>query len=181
MISKSISKWFQTLGPGLITAALVFGPSKLTITSKLGAEYGFGLIWIVPIAILFMSVFTTMSARIGLATNVSLLTSIKNKFGSTVSRIVGFGVFLVCISFQAGNAIGVGIAIGEMTATPTTPWVILFTALGIGLLFFRSFYKGLERAMFPLWGLFTNHTWFKNAKKFLNSSLKMEMTVLLVL
>ncbi len=150
MNSKSISRWFQTLGPGLITAALVFGPSKLTITSKLGAEYGFDLIWIIPIAILFMSVFTTMSARIGLATNVSLLKSIELKFGIPVARTVGIGVFLVCISFQAGNAIGVGIAIGEMTHTAAIPWVVLFTALGIGLLFFRSFYKVLEKAMIIL-------------------------------
>ncbi|WP_025764512.1 Nramp family divalent metal transporter [Dyadobacter tibetensis] len=150
MILRSLTKWMQTIGPGLITAALVFGPSKLTITSKLGAEYGFELIWIVPVAILFMVVFTTMSARIGLATDVSLLTSIRKKFGVFVSRTVGVGIFLVCISFQAGNAIGVGIAIGEMTSTSSTPWVLLFSACGISLLFFRSFYKVLERAMILL-------------------------------
>ncbi|HOA38287.1 MAG TPA: hypothetical protein PKJ36_07800, partial [Flavihumibacter sp.] len=38
-------KWVRSLGPGLITAALVFGPSKITITSKLGAEFGYALLW----------------------------------------------------------------------------------------------------------------------------------------
>ncbi len=143
-------RWLRTLGPGLITAALVFGPSKLTITSKLGAEYGFALLWIVPVAILFMSVFTTMAARIGLATEQSLLGSIRAKFGKAAAAVVGIGVFLVCISFQAGNAIGVGIAIGEMTGTAAAPWVVVFTAAGIGLLFFRNFYKALEKAMITL-------------------------------
>jgi len=119
-------RWLQTLGPGLITAALVFGPSKLTITSKLGAEYGFSLLWIVPIAVLFMIVFTTMAGRIGLATEQSLLSSIRERFGKAAATVVGIGVFLVCISFQAGNAVGVGIALGEMTHTDANPWIILF-------------------------------------------------------
>ena len=145
-----MTRWLRTLGPGLITAALVFGPSKLTITSKLGAEYGFALLWIIPIAILFMSVFTTMAARIGLATEHSLLSSIQSKFGKIAAAVVGIGVFLVCISFQAGNAIGVGIAIGEMTGTAAAVWVVVFTAAGVGLLFFRDFYKVLEKAMIAL-------------------------------
>lgn len=143
-------RWLSTLGPGLITAALVFGPSKLTITSKLGSEYGFSLLWIVPIAVLFMIVFTTMAGRIGLATEHSLLSSIKARFGKTIATVVGIGVFLVCISFQAGNAVGVGIAIGEMTHTAANPWIILFSLAGISLLFFRSFYKVLEKAMITL-------------------------------
>lgn len=148
--TNAITRWLQTLGPGLITAALVFGPSKLTITSKLGAEYGFSLLWIVPIAVLFMIVFTTMAGRIGLATEQSLLSSIKERFGKAAATVVGIGVFLVCISFQAGNAVGVGIAIGEMTQTAANPWIILFTLAGISLLFFRSFYKVLEKAMITL-------------------------------
>jgi manganese transport protein len=148
--TNAIVRWLSALGPGLITAALVFGPSKLTITSKLGAEYGFGLLWIVPIAVLFMIVFTTMAARIGLATEQSLLSSVRDRFGRATAMAVGIGVFLVCISFQAGNAVGVGIAIGEMTHSPANPWIVLFTLAGIGLLFFRSFYKVLEKAMIAL-------------------------------
>ena len=148
--SPALVRWLQTLGPGLITAALVFGPSKLTITSKLGAEYGFSLLWIVPIAVLFMIVFTTMAGRLGLATEQSLLSSIRERFGKAAATVVGIGVFLVSISFQAGNAVGVGIAIGEMSHTDANPWIVLFTLAGIGLLFFRSFYKVLEKAMITL-------------------------------
>ena len=59
-----LRKWFSVLGPGIITAALVFGPSKMTITSKLGAEYGYDLLWIVVVAIFFMTIFTSMGALI---------------------------------------------------------------------------------------------------------------------
>lgn len=140
-------KWLLTLGPGIITAALVFGPSKITITSKMGAVYGYSLLWIVVIAIVFMAVFTNMGERIGIANNKSLLTLIRDEWSKTVSVLIGIGIFLVATSFQAGNSIGVGISISEASNTSTTLWVIVLNLLGVLLLFFRGFYKILERLM----------------------------------
>lgn len=145
--------FFQTLGPGIITAALVFGPSKMTLTSKLGASYGYETLWLVVVAIFFMLIFTQMGARIGLSSDQSLLSLIRQKWGKAAGIVIGFGVFLVTTSFQAGNSIGVGIAVAEATDTPTWLWVLVFNLLGMGLLFFRSFYKTLEKLMIALVGL----------------------------
>lgn len=149
----NISSWLRSLGPGLIIAALVFGPSKMTITSKLGANYGFALLWIIVVAIFFMVIFTTMSARIGYATQQSLLKTITVKWGRPAGIIAGIGIFLVCTSFQAGNSVGVGVALAELTHTTVTPWIIVFNIIGIGLLFFRGFYKTLEILMIILIGI----------------------------
>ncbi|MCF2519612.1 Nramp family divalent metal transporter [Dyadobacter sp. CY351] len=146
-MKDSIFRWLRSLGPGMITAALVFGPSKLTITSKLGAVYGYSLLWVVIAAIVFMAVFTAMATRIGLATNQSLLASVKHKWGRPASVAMGIGVFLVSTSFQAGNSIGVGISVGELYHTSPVPWIIIFNVVGISLLFFRSFYSVLEKTM----------------------------------
>ena len=134
----------------MITAALVFGPSKVTITSKLGADFGFDLLWIIVVAIFFMVVFTAMAARIGMASDVSLLTLIRNKWGKPAAVASGVGVFLVCASFQSGNSIGIGISIAELFKSSPEPWIIAFNLFGISLLFFRSFYKTLERIMIAL-------------------------------
>jgi Mn2+/Fe2+ NRAMP family transporter len=148
-----LKRWLLSLGPGIITAALVFGPSKMTITSKLGAEYGFSLVWIVIVAAFFMTVFTSMSARIGVASTDSLLTLIRKKWGKGAAVAIGAGVFIVASSFQAGNAIGVGISVSEAYAYSSDVWVIAFTLLGIALLFFRTFYKVLEKLMIFLVGV----------------------------
>lgn len=150
---RSVKTWFYSLGPGLITAALVFGPSKMTITSKLGAEYGYSLLWIIVMAIFFMAVFTNMASRIGIATNQSLLTTIRQRWGNKVAAGIGGGIFLVTSSFQAGNAIGVGIAMAEITHTTSVKWIVIFNLTGIVLLFFRKFYKILEKIMIALIGL----------------------------
>lgn len=146
----SIKKWILSLGPGIITAALVFGPSKITIATKLGADYNYSLLWVVAVAIFFMVIFTSMSARIGIATNQSLLSSIREKWGRNIAVAIGVGVFLVTASFQAGNSIGVGIAVSELTQTPAVPWIVLFNIIAIGLLFFKGFYKTLEKIMISL-------------------------------
>ncbi|MDO1450895.1 Nramp family divalent metal transporter [Rhodocytophaga aerolata] len=152
-VISQVKQWLLSLGPGIITAALVFGPSKMTITSKLGAEYGYALLWIVVVAIFFMVIFTAMAARIGMATRQSLLSTIRQKWGRGAAVAIGLGVFFVTTSFQAGNSIGVGIAIAEANDTSPATWVVLFNIVGIGLLFFRAFYKVLEKLMIFLVGL----------------------------
>ncbi len=153
MSGKKIFGWIHTIGPGLIVAALVFGPSKLTITSKMGASFQYELLWVIFIAIFFMAIYTLIAERIGLATDKSLLSMVGERWGKGMAKVVGFGIFLVCASFQTGNSVGVGIAIGELTNTSNIYWIIIFNCIGILLLFFRNFYKVLEKVMISLVGL----------------------------
>lgn len=146
----SLKTALQSLGPGIIIAALVFGPSKITIISILGAKYNYSMLWLVVIAIFFMIIFTSMSARIGIATKKSLLSTIAEKWGRAAGMFTGLGIFLVSASFQAGNSIGIGISLAEPTHTSQAPWIILFNAIAISLLFFRTFYKVLEKIMIGL-------------------------------
>ncbi|MEQ7800749.1 Nramp family divalent metal transporter [Pedobacter sp. ASV1-7] len=149
-MTNSLKKWLVSLGPGIVTAAIVFGPSKITITSKMGAMYSYSLLWVVIIAIFFMIIFTSIGSRIGLATDESVLNTIRRQYGKWISGLMGIGVFLVTTSFQAGNSIGIGISLSEATGTSATPWIILFNVISIGLLFFRDFYKTLERLMIAI-------------------------------
>lgn len=145
-----IRNFFLALAPGIVTAAIVFGPSKITITSKMGAMYSYSLLWLVVVAIFFMIIYANMASRIGLATDDSLLVTIQKRYGKWASGLIGFGIFLVATSFQAGNSVGVGLSIAEASGTPMAPWIILFNAIGIALLFFRNFYKVLERLMIAI-------------------------------
>jgi len=149
-MKNSLKKWLVSLGPGIVTAAIVFGPSKITITSKMGAMYGYSLLWVVVVAIFFMIVFTSIGSRIGMATDDSLLTTIRKEYGIWVAGLMGVGIFLVTTSFQAGNSIGIGISLSEATGTKPAPWIILFNLISIGLLFFRNFYQTLERLMIAI-------------------------------
>ncbi|HRO47662.1 divalent metal cation transporter [Agriterribacter sp.] len=52
----------------------------MTITSKSGSLYGFSLLWIVALAFFFMYVFTSMAVHIGIVTDRSLLSVIREKW-----------------------------------------------------------------------------------------------------
>lgn len=147
---SSFSRFLKLIGPGLITSALVLGPGSITLSSKIGAIYGPSLVWTLVLAVILMACFTEMSARIGLASKESFIQVIKGKWGSVAGIFIGIGAFLVCASFQAGNAIGTGIAIEAVTGISSKVWIITATVLAIGLLFFVNFYKVLEKLMLVL-------------------------------
>ena len=146
----TLKSFLQKLGPGFITAALVFGPGSLTINTKLGASFGYNLLWVIVLAIVLMMAFTTMSIKIGLFGNQSFIERIRTDLGKPLALIVGLGVFLVTASFQAGNTVGVGVAFSEIFNSSLNLWVSLFSIGAILLLFFRSFYKILEKLMISL-------------------------------
>lgn len=146
----SLSQRIRRLGPGLITAALVFGPGSLTITTKLGAGFAYQQLWVILLAMIFMIVYTRMTTKIGLAGSISLLGLIRKRFGHIAAIFLGLCIFVITASFQAGNSVGAGVAFSELTGTSTNSWVIFFLALAISLLFFRSFYRILEKIMIAM-------------------------------
>ncbi len=147
MPDKARRNILDYLGPGIITAALIFGPGSLTITSKLGASYHYNLLWLIILSTGFMILFTVMSARFGLASRRSFLQTIRRRYGRGYAIFLGFCLALVAISFQTGNAIGAGLAAGGLVNTAPVYWILLFSLAAILLLFLRSFYKILEKIM----------------------------------
>lgn len=145
-----LPKRIQQLGPGLITAALIFGPGSLTVGTKLGAGFGYKLLWVIPILIILMIAYTGMASRIGIALDHSPMDHIRKRYGHFAAVALGIGMLGITGSFQAGNAIGAGLAFAELTNTSTDFWVIFFAVAAISLLFFRSFYQILEKIMIAL-------------------------------
>jgi Mn2+/Fe2+ NRAMP family transporter len=151
--SDSSGNLIRFIGPGFITAALVLGPGSLTVTSKLGAVYEYQLLWLVLLSTIFMITFTVMAAKFGLKSDRTLISAIREEYGKTASITTGVGVFLVTASFQSGNAIGAGLAFAGLFHTDPWYWIIVFNLMAIALLFFRSFYKILEKIMILLVGI----------------------------
>lgn len=110
-------KFLKILGPGLITSALVLGPGSITLNSKIGAIYGTELVWSIIVAVILMACYTEMAARIGIAGKDTFINLVKEKWGKWAGGIIGIGSFLVCSSFQAGNAIGTGIGLKRLLAS----------------------------------------------------------------
>jgi Mn2+/Fe2+ NRAMP family transporter len=97
-----------------------------------------------------MVVFTMMSARYGFYHKRTLIETIRSRFGKLISLLIGASIFIVTISFQSGNSIGAGLAMGSIFNTSSEPWILFFSLVAIVMLFFKSFYVILEKIMIGL-------------------------------
>lgn len=93
----------RSLGPSLITAAVVVGPGTITVASKLGAGLGYAMLWVILVSVAFMWLFTTMAARVAILNADSLLSVAARLYGRPLAMLVGGLAFVVTTAFQLSN------------------------------------------------------------------------------
>jgi Mn2+/Fe2+ NRAMP family transporter len=73
MSTAAFKTTLQRLGPGLLFAGAAIGVSHLVYSTRAGANYGFGLLWLIVVANLFKYPFFEFGPRYAAATGESLL------------------------------------------------------------------------------------------------------------
>lgn len=158
------SPWWRSIGPALITACVVFGPGSLLISSNIGANHGFELLWLLLLTGVLMGTYMTMAARIGVVGGATPCTLVANRLGRPAAAIIGINLSLICMAFQfsnnlafaaAADSLGVAQLFGdpgqmsEHTRDIINSGVLLvFNALIITLTFtLKQVYRVLERVM----------------------------------
>lgn len=145
-------KWYQLIGPGLITACVVIGPGSILTSSKVGAANGYSMSWVIVVSVAFMLIYMTLGARLGVTAHESPGDLVAKRAGRWLAAVIGLGVFFISAAFQFGNNLGVASAfeifIGEDQQLLLGIVVVLFNALTISFLFaFKNLYKAVERLM----------------------------------
>ena len=145
---KKIKDIIRSVGPGFIIASVVLGPGSITVASRIGSEYGYAFLWVIVLATIFMITYTSMSARFGVMNQASILQAISGHYGRWLAMVIGISAFLSTSSFQFGNNLGIGIGMQGITGINERVWPLIFTPLGILLIFWaRNLYKVLENLM----------------------------------
>jgi len=141
--------WWRSIGPALITACVVFGPGSLLISSNVGANYGYDLIWMLLITGLLMGTFLTMGARIGVVGGATPCTLIADRLGRPAAALIGITLCLICSAFQFSNNLAVAAAAGAFFPKEIVPWIMVGVNLAIIIFLFtaKEVYKALERLM----------------------------------
>ncbi len=146
--------WWRSIGPGLITACVVFGPGSLLVNSNVGARYGYELLWLIILTAILMGTFITMGARIGVAGSATPCTLIARRLGRPAAAVVGINLCLICGAFQFSNNIAFALAASAFVPAIGEHWIyqaiVLATVNGIIIVFLltaREVYRILERVM----------------------------------
>ncbi len=139
------------IGPAFIMASVVLGPGSITTSSKIGADYGYQLLWIIVLAAIAMGAYIMMAARFGVSHEKSILNTIADSYGRWFAGLIGISCFLMASSFQFGNNLGVATAMQTITGIPEPVWPVMFTSMAIILVFYaKNLYKVLEKLMMVL-------------------------------
>ncbi|MEJ0073664.1 MAG: Nramp family divalent metal transporter [Candidatus Saccharibacteria bacterium] len=134
-VVKGTKRYWDTLGPGLVTGAAGQDPSGIATYSQTGAQYGFHFLWLAAWLYPLDANLESMCARIGLVTGRGLASNIRQHFSRRVLRICAAALFIT-------NAINIGADLGAMAkATQLLKPALSFSALVIG---FSIFTIGLQ-------------------------------------
>lgn len=142
---KPLREYWKILGPGLTTGAADDDPSGIATYSQIGAQSGFGLIWLALFSYPMMGVVQEMCARIGLATGAGLATNIKRHYSKKV--------LIACTSLLViANVFNIGANLGAMAESTKLVFphinflflVVVFAVISLVLQIFVS-YKGYAR------------------------------------
>ena len=104
---KSIISIF---GPGVITGASDDDPSGIATYSQAGAQFGFGMLWMILFLYPLMATVQEICARLGLVTGNGLAGIIKKRYSRKI-------VYPIASLLLIANTINIGADIGAMAAS----------------------------------------------------------------
>ena len=123
----------QKLGPGLITGASDDDPSGIATYSQTGAQFGYGMAWLMLFSYPLMIVIQEICARIGRVTGVGIAGNMRKHY----SRALLFAIVsLLCLAnvFNLGADLGAMGAAGQLLlGGPLLPYIVVFASLSLVL------------------------------------------------
>jgi Mn2+/Fe2+ NRAMP family transporter len=137
---------FKSLGPGLLFAGAAVGVSHLVQSTRAGADFGFGLLWVLLLATIFKYPFFQFGPRYAAATGETLLDGYK-KLGKVVLAISYAISFLTMFIIQAAvTIVTAGLAINIFGTFDLFTWSVLITISSMIILLVGK-YKLLDGLM----------------------------------
>ena len=129
LATASTTRVLQILGPGLITGASDDDPSGIATYSQVGAQFGFGLCWIMLFSYPLMTAIQETSARIGRATGEGIAGNIRRYYSRTLLRVI-VGLLLIANIINLGADLGaMGSVVTMLTQGPSALlYAVLFLA-----------------------------------------------------
>jgi Mn2+/Fe2+ NRAMP family transporter len=148
-----------SLGPAIIVASVVLGPGSILANSRIGAEHGYRLVWVLALSCGLMMGMVALGARLGIGLERTPCAELARRLGRPVAVIIGVTVFLIITCFQVGNntAVIAAFSPGSSSGAGNSPagWNILallaLNGLTVASLYgFRKLYQSVERLMMAM-------------------------------
>jgi NRAMP (natural resistance-associated macrophage protein)-like metal ion transporter len=149
----SLVALFAVVGPGVLAGLSDDDPAGITTYSKLGADYGYELLWVLAVSTAALVVFHELAVRMGIVTGKGLLALIRERYGSRAATLALSALLIanlgtLCAEF-AGVAAGMDL-LGGVSRYLSVP----LAALGVSALVLRGSFHRVEHVLLALTGIF---------------------------
>ena len=104
-----VRRVFKIFGPGLVTGAADDDPSGIATYSSVGAQFGYSMLWTMPLIYPFMAGIQEISARLGRVTGRGVAGNIRDLYPAWM-------LYVIVASLLFANIINIGADIGAMGA-----------------------------------------------------------------
>jgi len=155
LLTRNPLLWFGFFGPGAVIASMTAGSGELLFPSRMGAIFGYRLLWMFPIAALLKRVMVYSSARHMVLSGAHPL----ERWDQTPGPrgwlpIFFFTIFIVCVPFWGSLQLGL---LGSISGSifpygDLYFWAAVWVVVSIFLLALGG-YTFLERAQMLILGL----------------------------
>jgi NRAMP (natural resistance-associated macrophage protein)-like metal ion transporter len=127
------------LGPGLITGASDDDPSGIATYSQAGAQFGYGLTWVMLFIWPLMAAIQEISARIGRVTGKGIAANLREHYPVALLRTI-VGLLLVANIINLGADLGaMGDALRLLIGGSSGAYVIIFAVVCAALEIFSRY------------------------------------------
>jgi NRAMP (natural resistance-associated macrophage protein)-like metal ion transporter len=136
---RRVRKFFDELGPGLITGAADDDPSGISTYSVTGASFGYAPLWTALFSFPLMAAIQMMCARLGMVTGRGLAGVLRRRYPAWVMWSA-CALLIVANVFNIGaDLAGMAEASKMMTGISFFIWVPVYATVITSLLFWTSY------------------------------------------
>lgn len=126
-----LRRTLRIFGPGLVTGAADDDPSGIATYSSVGAQFGYAMLWTMPLIFPFMAAIQEISARLGRVTGRGIAGNIRLFYSAWM-------LYAVVVLLLIANIINIGADIGAMGAAvnllaggPTLLYCVVFALVSV--------------------------------------------------
>ena len=139
VVGPSKPRLLSKLGPGLISGAATDDPCAIATYAQTGARFGFGLLWLMPLAWPLMIVVQQISARIGRTTGLGLAGNLARHAPRWLLLPAVLLILVANLVAIAADLSAMGDAVRGLVGGPHFLWVALFGAVAVLLQVFLQY------------------------------------------
>ncbi len=140
-----LAAFLAVLGPGVLAGMSDDDPAGVTTYSVLGADYGYQLLWTIPVATILLVGFHMLAIRLAMTAGKGFVALVRQRWGPRAAIATGIAFVVANIGTICTEFAGIGAA-AELAGIPKAPAIVLSAATIAALMVGSSFHR-VERLL----------------------------------